>query len=296
MSFRLITPRNEIGKRWRPQGLGNNEMTSINVARSVRRPAIVTGVAYLFLTSVMTMFRAYDAEAYIGKFPLYPGSASTIATQWAWNCIQIPLTAVIAVGLFRGWRWVRWFALTVFAVTCAISAPLRDVLAVPAYVFVVALNLAVYVLLFFAPSATVYFSRSTQPERAFTLRGAVSSTLLIFATFTAHSIGYATLWKKVDAWATWGSSAVFLLPALVLSALARWDLRRSAREISAALLAVTVTLASLQVTAFFTVHAWSPAVMRPLGWPNGLLLTVLLGITGLTLAAWAVRPRKIAGP
>ncbi|CAM2343692.1 membrane hypothetical protein [Burkholderia vietnamiensis] len=126
--------------------------------------------------------------------------------------------------------------------------------------------------------------------------GAVSSTLLIFATFTAHSIGYATLWKKVDAWATWGSSAVFLLPALVLSALARWDLRRSAREISAALLAVTVTLASLQVTAFFTVHAWSPAVMRPLGWPNGLLLTVLLGITGLTLAAWAVRPRKIAGP
>ncbi|WP_413169458.1 hypothetical protein [Burkholderia latens] len=283
-----------FGERWRPQGLGNNEMTSINVARSARRPAIVTGVAYLFLSSVMTMFRAYDAQAYIG-FPLYLGSAFTVATQWAWNCIQIPLTAVIAVGLFRGWRWARWFALTVFAVACAISAPLRDVRAVPAYVFVMVLNLAVYALLFFAPSATVYFSRSTQPERAFTLRGVVSSTLLIFAIFTAHGIGYATLWKKMDALATWGSSALFLLPALVLSALARWDLGRSAREISAALLAVTVTLATLQVTAFFTVRAWSPAVRFPLGWSNSLLLTVFLGITGLMLAAWAVRSRKIAG-
>lgn len=277
-------------------GLATMNMTLTNVARSVRRPAIVTGVAYLFLTSVMTMFRAYDAKAYIGKIPLYPGSAFTVATQWVWLCVQIPLTAVVTVGLFRGWRWARWLALVVFVVACAISAPLRDVRAVPAYVFVLALNLVAYALLFFAPGATVYFSRSTRPEQAFTLRGGFSTTLLIFAIFTAHSIGFATLWKKADAGATWGSSAFFLLPALVLSALARWDLQRSAREIGAALLAVTVALASLQITTFIAVRAWNPSVTHRFGWLHSLLLTVVLGITGLTLAAWAVRPRKIAAP
>lgn len=253
---------------------------------------IVTGLAYLFLTSVMTMFRVYDAKAFIGKFPLYPGSVFPVATQWAWHGIQIALTAVVTVGLFRGWRWARWLAIALFVVVCALSVPLRDVRAMPLYLFVLAFNLVVYALLFFAPGAKVYFSRSTRPDRALTLRGGLSTTLLVFAIFTAHSIGFAALWKQPNAGATWGSIALFLVPALVFSALTRWDLQRSAREIGAALLAVTAGLASMQVTAFIAVRAGSPVVTLQPGWLHSLLLTIAMGITGLTLAAWPVPPER----
>lgn len=268
-------------------------MTMTNVTMTVRRPAIVTGLAYLFLTSVMTMFRAYEAKASIGKFPLYPGSVFPVAAQWTWHWIQIPLTAVVTVGLFRGWRWARWLALAVFVVATAISSPLADLRAVPLYLFVLVFNLLTYALLFFAPGAKVYFSRSTRPERAFTLRGGLSTTLLVLAVFTAHSIAFAAL-KKPDTAAMWGSFAVFLLPVLALSALTRWDLQRSACESAAALLAVTVALASLQFTAFIAASAWSPFATLPPGWLQSMHLTIVLGITGLTFAAWAVRARTTA--
>ncbi|WP_233874519.1 hypothetical protein [Paraburkholderia adhaesiva] len=244
----------------------------------------------------MTMLRAYDAKAYIGKMALYAGSVFPVAAQWRWHWFQIGLTVAIAVGLFRGWRWARWLALAVFVVACAISAPIRDVRAVPAYVFWLALSLVAYALLFLTPDAKVYFSHTTRPEPAFTLRGVLSTTFLILAVFTAHSIAFAALYKNVGAGTVWGSSAVFLLPALLLSALARWDLQRSAREIAAALLAVTVAVASVQVSVVIAPRGWYPDAMLRAGVLHGLLLTVVLGITGVALTAWDVRARKFAAP
>jgi len=241
------------------------------------------------------MIRAYDANASIGRIPLYPGSAFPVADQWTWHGIQIPLTVVVTVGLFRGWRWARWLALAVFVVASVVAAPLWDLRAAPSYVFLLTLNVVAYVLLFLIPGATVYFSRSSRPERAFAWRGALGTTLLIFAIFTAHSIGFASLWKNGSAEYTWGSTAIFLVPTLALSALVRWDLQRSARETAAALMAVTVALASSQVTAFIlVVRGWQPVATLRLGWRHSLLLTVALGFAALALAAWAVRARKIA--
>ncbi|MDN7429355.1 hypothetical protein CFB89_20495 [Burkholderia sp. AU16741] len=264
-----------------------------NGTKTATRPAIVTGLAYLFLTFTMTLLRAYDAAAPIGKIPLDPGSVFPVSVQWRWHWIQIPLTVVVAVGLFRGWRWARWLALAVLVVAGAISAPLWDVRAAPSYVFVLALNLVICALLFFAPSAKVYFSRSTRLPRIFTMRGAISTGLLVFAVFTAHSIGFAAL-KKPDAAAMWGSSALFLLPALVFSALICWDLRRSVREIGAALLAVTVALISVQVKVFIAGRAWPTGATLQSGLFQSILLTIVLGISGLTFAAWAVRARTTA--
>lgn len=262
----------------------------------VRRPAIVTALAYLFLTSMMTLLRAYDAKASIGKVALYPGSAFPVPAQWAWHAVWILLTAAITVGVFRGWRWARWLALAGFATACAVTAPLRDDRQLPAYVFWLAMNVGAFGLLFFAPAAKRYFSGSTRPERAFALRAVLSTTLLIVAVFTAHSIGYAAFWKALPASFTWGSSAVFLLPALLLSALARWDLRRSAREMAAALLAVSFALAALQVGVFLRVHYWRPIAMLGSGWLQSLLLTAVLGIAGLALAIWVARTRQEVAP
>ena len=264
-----------------------------NKKMTTTRPAIVTGLAYLFLTLSMTLVRAYHAEASIGMVPLNPGSVFPVTVQLTWQGIEIPLTLIVAVGLFRGWRWARWLALAVLVVASAISAPLGDVRAGPLYLFALALNLAISALLFFAPGAKVYFSQSTWPDRTFTLRGTLSTSLLVFAVFTAHSIGFAAL-KKPDAVAMWGSSALFLLPALVFSALTRWDLRRSAREIAAALLAVSVALISLQVNGFMAVPAWPPGATLQSGLLQSMLLTIVFGISGSTLGAWAARARTTA--
>src|SRR5581483_2337096 len=136
----------------------------------------------------------------------------------------IGFTFVTTLGLFRGWNWTRWLALVLCILGYIVWLPLRDVRGLPSFFFALAGSVLAFAILFFSPTVERYFTRPTEGQRKFTIRGAISMTLLVFAVFTAHSIFMKLFWAPQSADVAWVSVGVFFLPALLFNIVARWHL------------------------------------------------------------------------
>jgi hypothetical protein len=95
--------------------------------------------------------------------------------------------------------------------------------------------------------------------------------------------------KTIPTEVSWIGLGVFLLPTLVLSMLARWQLAASIRGISALLLGVAVYFAYMLLGNFLNLRFTYPEVTPYLGWVNSALLTLTLGASGIVLATCAAR-------
>ncbi|BFG81200.1 hypothetical protein PTKU46_92340 [Paraburkholderia terrae] len=80
---------------------------------------------------------------------------------------------------------------------------------------------------------------------------------------------------------SWIGLGVFLLPTLVPSMLARWQLAASIRETSSLLLGVAVYFAYMLLGNFLNLRFTSLEVTPYLGWVNSALLTMTLGASGI---------------
>ncbi|WP_156132255.1 hypothetical protein [Paraburkholderia terrae] len=109
------------------------------------------------------------------------------------------------------------------------------------------------------------------------------------SAFTAHPITMGAFRKTIATKVSWIGLGVFLLPTLVLSMLARWQLAASIRETSALLLGVAVYFAYMLLGHFLNLRFSYPEVTPYLGWVNSALLTMTLGASGIVLAACAAR-------
>ena len=156
-------------------------------------------------------------------------------------------------------------------------------------------KLGVLCATFFSPTVRLYFTRSTDGQRTFTIRGAISMTLLMFAVFAAHSIAMGVLRKALPFHVAWKDVGIFLLPALLLNIVARWHLEVSLREISALLLAASIFFANELVSTFLAVRfVYSDAAIPYYGWLNSMLMTLAFGASGFLLTVYITRRYRVA--
>lgn len=256
----------------------------------MKRPGIVTGFAYLNLMSVLSAVWLFDARAHIGVDVLHPESLLPARMQWMMVNVGIATTTLTTVGFFRGWNWARWLALVLCSLGYVANVPVRDLHALPGYLFLLVGSILAFTLLFFFPSSQTYFSSRAARRGSFSVRAAISTVFLLLSAFTAHSIVMGAYRKTLPVEIAWIGLGVFLLPTLLLSMLVRWKLDASVREISAVLLGIAVYFVYMLLSNFIHIYfVYPPAALPYFGWLNSTLLTLAIGAAGLSLAASAAR-------
>ncbi|WP_157382364.1 hypothetical protein [Burkholderia ubonensis] len=237
----------------------------------------------------------FDRKAHIGVDPIFLGSVFPVRSQWNWITATIGLNLVTTVGLFRGWGWARWLSVILCIFSYIIAAPVRDVHLLPSFFFMLAGSVLAYWFVFFSPKVKIYFARPTDGQPIFAIRGAISTILLAFAVFTAHSIVMGVFRKTLPVEIAWFGVGVFILPVLLLILVIRWHLEISLREISAFLLSVATFFAYSLFSTFLALHfAYSDAVMPYFGWLHSALLTLAFGAGGLLLDVYIARRYRVA--
>ncbi len=256
----------------------------------MKRPGIVTGLAFINFMGALSALWLFNAKAHIGIDPIYPGSALPVRWQWNWVTVAIASTFVTTVGLFRGWNWARWFALILCIVGYIFALPVRDVHMVPDFIFTLSGSVIAFAILFFAPTVKVYFTCPAEGQRTFSVRRALSISLLLFAAFTVHSIVKGVFWRTLPVDIAWIGLGVFLLPTLLLSVVARWQLEISLREISVLFLATAIFFVNEILSNFLALRfAYSNAAMPYLDWLHSVILASVFGVAGLLLTVCVAR-------
>ncbi|WP_423761287.1 hypothetical protein [Burkholderia sp. NLJ2] len=261
----------------------------------MKRPGIVTGLACLSLMNALSAVWVFDRRAHIGTDPIYLGSAFPVHWQWHWIVAAIGILFVTTIGLLRGWNWARWLALVFCISGYIISAPVRDGHMLSNFFFNLAGSVLFYWFIFFSPTVKPYFTRATDDQPKFAIRGVISTFLLVFAVFTAHSIVMGVFRKTLSVEIAWIGVGVFILPPLLLILIIRWNLEASLREISAFLISVAIFFTYSQFSIFLGLRfAYSDAAMPYFGWLHSALLTLAFGAGGLLLTAYIKRRYRVA--
>ncbi|MBN3761008.1 hypothetical protein [Burkholderia sp. Ac-20365] len=244
----------------------------------------------------LTMVWQFDKHAHIGSDPIFFGTVLNPRLQWDLLNVVMIGTLVASVGLFRGWNWVRWMALVLCVIGYVMIAPFSDARAIPAYVFPMIGNALSFALLFRMPSIVHYFTVATKKDKALTVRGAATALFMLLAAFTVHSIVMGVFRKTLVVEIAWIGTAVFLTPLLLLSALARWNLAVSVREISALLLGAVLYFANLFAASFIDERFRYAASTGRFDWTQGGFLVVALCCAGLALALLASHCKRLGMP
>jgi hypothetical protein len=257
----------------------------------MKRPAFITGIAYIYLLCALEMLTVFGQKQYVGKIPLFIGSAFSVAQQWNWCAAQLLLTVVLVLGLLLGHRWSRWLCLAIVIISFSVGLPVRDARGVPGYLVPVAVTVAIVYLLFMAPTAKAYFSRCSSDGRAFNGRELVITSfhivgaVLIFAAISALFTRYLALSAAMS------GLAKLCLPALAIGVLLRWNLTAACRDVATVLIAVVMFFLEYFLVTFVSQQFIYPTWTTYCNWKDSLVLVILVGGIGVMVAA-AYRYRK----
>lgn len=261
----------------------------------MKRPGIVTGLACFNLMIGLSALWALDSGAQIGVDEVYLGSVFPVEWQWYWLVAKIGINCVTTIGLFSGWNWARWLLFALAIPEYIIAAPIDDGYMLPNFFFSLVLCALGYWLIFFSPGVGLYFARPVKGQPIFEVRGVISTICLIFAVCAAYFFAMAVFERMMLIKIAWFGMGAFVLPALILIAIIRWNIEVALREISAFLLSVAIYFACTLFSFFLIVRfAYPDTAMSYFDWLQTARLTLALGTGGLLLAAYATYRYRVA--
>jgi hypothetical protein len=250
---------------------------------TMRRPSIVTGIAYVQLLTAVHILKAF-ASPYTNRIPLYIGSPLSVHTQWTYMASLLPVAAVVGVGLVLGKNWARWLLAAMVATTSVFTIPTQNAQGIYSYALSVLMGLTLLALLFFAPSARAYFGRPRDAKRSFSLRNLFAGAMFAFCAVNTSLILKDRFASKVELLTTSAVLAVLSFPALLLGIVTRWDITSAFRDAATVLLSTALFLACRFLLVTVYVHTSNPGTFPLVAPKDSVILTAVVALLGVLLA------------
>jgi hypothetical protein len=250
---------------------------------TMRRPSIVTGIAYVQLLTAVHILKAFSSP-YINRIPLYIGSPFSVHTQWTYMASLSPVAAVVGIGLVLGKNWARWLLAAMVVTTSVFTIPTQNAQGIYSYALSMLMGLTLLALLFFAPSARAYFGRPRDAKRSFSLRSLFAGAMFAFCAVNTSLVLKDRFASRVELLTTAAVLAVLSFPALLLGIVTRWDITSACRDAATVLLSTALFLACRFLFVTVYVHTSIPGTFPLIAAQDSVILTAVVALLGVLLA------------
>lgn len=249
----------------------------------MRRPAIITAIAYVQLLAAVDILKAFDSP-YRNRIPLFTGSALSVHAQWTLLATLLPAAVIIGAGFAPGKGWSRWLLAATIIVIAALTVPIRQAQGIYSYLLLLLLGVTLATLPFSSGSSRAYFDRTLRVKRALSLRGLFAKAMFAFCAVNTSLILRDRLMNNVDLLTAIAVLCGLSLPALVLGAVARWDIVAACRNAATALLSAALFVACRFLFVTTYVYTSDPETFPVTIRNDSLIFIGAIAVLGLMLA------------
>lgn len=249
----------------------------------MRKPAAVTGIAYIQFLTIWNMIKTFDTPL-VGRTPLYLGSWLSPHGQWAYYRIEVIVTVIATVGLMLGRNGSRWLLLIGALAGWIVAVPVRNMQGIPLYLASLLFGSILLSLLFLAPSARLYFSLPRREKAPISLRGLFAGVFYATGALIIYSLTLFCFLNRSPLWLTLIVLLGLPVPFLSLGMVVRKNLSVAYREGAIVLVATALFLLFQFLAKGFLLRIASPESLALVDLEQALGVAVIVAALGLGLA------------